>query len=124
MPQYKLKEIDGEDKIDQVIEKSDFSHEFTVRSILEHKKYLEKNIKELTSQRDLEVAKMTNYTENHPYILELDDEKQNAVTLYRTSKLLHEQCVEKLAELDEVVKEYDQVGLDIKEQTGLDIYGN
>ena len=130
MPKYTLQgltadHINGEIvNLDRVIEKSDFTHEFTVKSIIEHKASIEKTIKELTAQRSLEEAKMNNYTENHPYILDLDDVKRNAISLYHVAKGIQLQCDEKLGELQEVLNDYEQVGLDIKEQTGLNIYGN
>lgn len=128
MPTYKLKGITADaiggeiTNLDRMIEKSDFVHEFSVVALLNDKARMEKVKKELTAQQELEEAKMKNYTDNHPYILDLDGGQRNAISLYHVADGVREQCVSKLEEVEAVLKEYDEIVAEIKEQTGFDIY--
>lgn len=117
---YKLIE-NKENPEDQMIEKSGFTHEFTVTGVQTSYAQIEKAKRELKAQKELEEAKMSNIADHHPYVLELDEEKRNAVYLYHQAFATAKAVEMKMAEVEDAEAETNQALADIEEQTGLKI---
>lgn len=117
---YKLVE-NKENPEDQMIEKSGFTHEFTVSGVQTSYAQIEKAKRELAAQKELEEAKMTNISEHHPKVLELSEEERNAVYLYHQAFVTAKACDMKMEEVKSAEDETNQALIDIEEQTGLKI---
>lgn len=118
MPIYKVK---TQEEKETTLSKSDFELDFTVESIESHIQYLVKRKAELEGQMKIEKAKMTNYTDNHPYILERTPEERNAIALYDVAETMYKACEEGLEKVMEQFAGYAIELEDIKKQTGIEI---
>ena len=65
---------------------------------------LDKMEKELTSQKELEEAKMQNVEANHEIVKTLTDEQFAACGIYARAKEIHGMCAEKLEQIAEARK--------------------
>lgn len=119
MISYTIKKIDGQE--DDTVIKQGHSVEFKMSDIKSHLEKLAKVKKELEAQRDLDAAKMENIKGFHPEIAELSPEKLVAAEIYSNAYNVHEQCVDKLAEIEKQEADYATELEVIKEQTGLSI---
>jgi hypothetical protein len=117
---YKV-EKEAVDKGDIVISKTGHSHEFTVAEVLQHELQLEKEIKQIEAQKELEDAKMENISRNNPKLMKLTKEEMHAVHMYWESKVMSDQCVTAKMQREEALREYAGVKKDVKEQTGVEI---
>lgn len=118
MPTYKIKEQSEEKTI---LSKSEFEIDVPVAAIEQHIQYLKTKKKELESQIGLEKAKMTNYAENHPYILKMTPEERNAIALYDRAETILKACEEGIASVNQQFAEYAVELDEIKKQTGVEI---
>ena len=66
---------------------------------------------------------MSNVKANHDIVHDLTDEQMTAVSLYFEAKVLKKKCEDKLEEVIQAQKEYDEELVEIKKQTGLSIEG-
>lgn len=117
---YKV-EKEAVEKGDILISKTGHSHEFTVAEVLQHELQLEKELKQIAAQKELEDAKMENISRNNPKLMKLSKEEMHAVHMYWEAKVMSDQCVIAEANRKEAMKEYAQVKKDVKEQTGVEI---
>jgi DNA-binding transcriptional MerR regulator len=104
-----------------LIEKSEFTHQFEAAEVIKHLTEMERKLKELKAQSDLENATLVNIESFHPFVKELSEQDLNTAKMYWESKLLKRSCDTKVEEIDALIAEYKQAISDIKEQTGLDI---
>ena len=111
---YTKQEEDGK----VVITKTGHSITFTMDDIRAHLAKLDKIEKELTSQKELEEAKMTNVETNHEMVKTLTDEQFVACGIYARAKEIHTACIQKLEQVAEARKEYAEDLKAIEEQTG------
>jgi len=112
MPTYKV--IEGEK-----IEKSDCTLEFELADVKAHYKICEKGLKEMTSQKELEEAKIKNYEENNAFLKDLTEEQVHVAYLHYQSNLVRVAAESKAKEYQEAIEEYKEALEDIKKQTGL-----
>lgn len=107
------------EKGESLIEKRGHVITFTLQEVEEHKKLLAKNLKELSSMKQVFDAKAQNIVNNNPEISDMTEEKIHAVWLYyenfHNSKKYGEKCVE----LEKQIKEYDDELAEIEKQTGV-----
>lgn len=101
-----------------ILTKTGHSHTFTMDEVREHLAKLDKMEKELTSQKELEEAKMQNVEANHEIVKTLTDEQFAACGIYARAKEIHIACVQKLEQIAEARKEYAEDLKAIEEQTG------
>jgi hypothetical protein len=74
------------DPLDSVIEKTGATVKFTMRQLDQADAQMQRTLKEITSQRDLEKAKMTNIENNHPEVLKMTDEQLFTAAMYQEAK--------------------------------------
>lgn len=98
---YKLKELNKEDPMDSVIEKTGHTVEFSMSNVRENEAAVEKAVKELTAQKNLEDAKMRNIEEHYPFVQGLTDFELSTASLYWESRQLAKACATKLVELEQ-----------------------
>lgn len=117
MINYSLKKSEVEGGEDIILKEGEV-HEFTMSQVNSNLVELNKAERELSSQIELENAKMTNVENHHEIVKELEDEKMNAVAVFYSAKLMRDACQKKLEQViamkEELAKDLEQ----IKEQTG------
>jgi len=107
---YKLK--------DKNIVKSDFELEYEPANFTDTIKDLEKKLTEITAQQKIYIAKADNVARNHPYVLDIDNEKRNAIWLYQENMVATEQAENIIKNLKESIKNIKAEMAEITKQTG------
>ncbi len=118
---YKIKPKKDEQDSSVTFIKRGQTHEFTDEAVRNHMKELERITKELSSQRDMEAAKMKNIEQFNEIVMNLSDKQLLAIAMYAQSKDLHGKVVAKLAEIEKLQKEYLEETQEIEKQTGIKI---
>jgi len=113
--EYRIIE-ENEDKTAIKIEKKGMVHVFTLAEIERDTKLAEKMKKELSAQRDLEKAKIDNIESFHPFVLSLSPEDMSTISLYFDAKGRYNQCIGKIEEIDEMLKDGAEEMEEILEQ--------
>lgn len=101
------------------IVKYDFEAEYEPVNYTDTLKDVEKKIVEAEAQNKVYVAKMDNVARNHPYVLEVDEEKRNAIWLYHENFVASKQIEAIIKSLKKSVKDINKEMKEITEQTGL-----
>jgi hypothetical protein len=105
--QFSYKVIEPNDDYKEArIEKSGITAVFTLKDVEDHQAKLATYKKERMAEMEVERAKMANYAHYHPIVLELTGEQLTAAALYKESQTMVKKTEEKLAEIDEALKEY------------------
>jgi len=89
----------------------------------EFKKYLveqEKKLKEMTAQKKIYDAKKDNVSRNHPHVLEVDDEKRNAIWMYQENYVSSIQAQTMIDAFTKSIEDLKAEMKEIEEQTGYD----
>lgn len=100
------------------IEKTEFTETFVKEdftSVLENGK---KKLHEMIAQQKIYKAKYANVAEFHPHVLELDDEKRNAVWLYQENFVASLQAQDIIDKLIKGIEDVEKEMKEITEQTG------
>lgn len=119
---YEYKIIENNDDPDlAVVEKSGISVKFTVKEIKENLAYARKQQREIQQTCKVAEATKINIKGTHPHIAEMSEEDLVAAYLYRQAIGTVTQALEKLAEIDEVIKQDEQSLKELIEQTGLEV---
>lgn len=112
MFKYKIKES-SENPLEVVIEKSNISHEFTLKEMQAEQHELRKYITQFQAQMAHEKAKMENVKEHHPKVAKMPGIQRTAAYIYEGAKILHdktkEKCAELIAQLEESEKEFAHI---------------
>lgn len=114
--EYKLSEVNAENVQDSKIEKTGHKIYFSMSEVEAHEKKLGKVLVELEAQVKLEEAKVENIKEHHPYVLDLDDEKLFAVSMYQECKNNVKMGTEKVEEIKKQLQEYADEKAEIVKQ--------
>lgn len=109
---YKLKK--------DIIVKSDFEFEYNKQDFITALKNVETRLKEMEAQRSIYVAKMDNVSRNHPYVLDVEEEKRNAIWLYHENFVATKQSDKIIKDLKKGLKEIKNEMKEITKQTGLE----
>lgn len=104
---YKLKQLNEEDPMDSVIEKTGHVVEFSMTQVNANKKIVEKSMRELESQKAHEEAKMKNIEEHHEFVQNMTEFELATASMYYDAKVMAKACAEKLVELIEQTKKDD-----------------
>ena len=104
---YKLKQLNEEDPMDSIIEKSGHVVEFSMTAVDSNKKIVEKSIRELEAQKAHEDAKMQNIEQHHEFVQNMTEFELATAAMYYDSKVMSKACAEKLVELVEQMKKDD-----------------
>lgn len=111
-----------EDPATTIIEKTwSRVDEFTVAAVRNHVDYLKKKQVELSAQKQLEEAKMSNYVSYHPFLEKLTTEEIMIAKLHGESLTLKMQCEEGLVKIEAQLAEYATETAEIESQTGIKI---
>lgn len=113
---YKLKQLNPEDPMDSTIEKTGHVVEFSMTAVNANKKTVEKTIKELQGQKDLEDAKMKNIEEHHEFVQNMTEFELATASMYYDARVMSKACAEKLVELIEQTKKDDAEVAEILKQ--------
>ena len=119
-PIYKIKES-KDNKLETVFEKSDFTIELTMGDYKKAKDGYDNKVKELEAQKGLEEAKMNNVKRNHPEVLEVDEQKRVAITVYTSAEMKVKEFNKVLDKMAGHYKEMEAEMKDIEKQIGLTI---
>ena len=95
-----------------------YSSKFTISDIEANQKELQRVKKELTSQKKLCEATCKNIETNHKFVKALTDEQTHHVWMYQENKVVVDDSKAKLKEVDEQLKEYDEITKTIYEVGG------
>lgn len=119
MADFKLKEVneDGE----QVIEKSNYTYDFTDVAIKDSLQKLAKLKKELKAQLGVNKAEMENYLHFHPFLKDMKEEDLQYAFLYERSFATAKEAEKKIKEIEEAEAETLESVKAIEEQTGFKI---
>ena len=104
---YKLKQLNEEDPMDSVIEKTGHVVEFSMTQVNANKKVVEKSMRELEAQKAHEEAKMKNIEEHHEFVQNMTEFELATASMYYDAKTMAKACAEKLVELMEQTKKDD-----------------
>lgn len=104
---YKIKEFNKEDPLASIVEKSGHVVEFQMVGVNAHKDQMNKLILEITSQKELEDAKMKNIEEHHEFVQKLSDFELATAAMYWQSKQTSVACAEKLTQFGEQMNKDD-----------------
>lgn len=107
---------------DGSIEKTEFADVYNKEDFLVPLKTAEKKLIELTAQKRIYDAKVENISRNHPYVLDIEDEKKNAIWLYQENFVASIQVAEMIRELNERMGAIKGEMLDIEAQTGIKFF--
>lgn len=112
---------ESENPGDNVIEKSGMSVKFTLNDIERNLNELTKKLKELKAKLEYEEARAKNVEENHPFVLELGDEKGQIVHLYQEARAYVRQIPQFLKEIEENIADLQAERAHIQEVCGVAI---
>jgi len=115
---FTVTEVNKDDFRFSVIERSNMKNEFTLADIEAAVKEMERLQKEITSQKNLCQATCDNITTNHPFISELSLEHTHHVWMYQENRVVVEDSVAKLKEVEEQLSEYEKLSAVIYEIGG------
>lgn len=118
--EYKVKQT-SEDESAVIIEKSGQVSEFTVADVRSNRKDLEKTLKQIKGQKELEDAKVTNIKEHNPFVLDMSEKDLHAAYMYWEAYAISKVCEKKIKEIEDALTKGEQEIKDIKEQTGIEI---
>jgi len=117
---YQIKKK-GKTKNEHLIEKKyDNTITFTLEDIAAHERLLEKTLKELVAQCNLEEAKRDNITRNNKWITTMAPERVHACYMYHKTIAMIAQYNPKIKEIKKQLKEYKQEVKDINEALGFE----
>lgn len=115
---YSVK-LAGETPGQTVILKENISFEFTLDKVEEDIRYLNKKRIEIEATAGISAAKITNITEHHPYVKDMDPKKLLAFYMYHLETQIQNELLDKLQEVDNQLKEYAAEKSEILKQTGV-----
>jgi tRNA(Ile2) C34 agmatinyltransferase TiaS len=118
---FKVVDRKAEDKLDYVIKKTNFAVDFTLREMHNDMEYNKRMKRELEGKLQIESATMENVKRNHPFVLEMDDEKMAAVYIYFKSKCEVHAIENKLLDFEIAIKDGNREIGEIAKQTGLNM---
>lgn len=100
------------------IEKTEFTETLTKEdftSVLENGR---KKLKEMLAQQKIYKAKAANVAKFHPFVLEMEDEKRNAIWLYQENHVATIQSQDIIDKLEDGIKKVEAEMEEITKQTG------
>lgn len=116
--EYKIV-AEAKDPMTSIIEKTGQKTRFTLLEIRQDRARAAKMKEGLAGQLTVSRAKMTNIEANHPIVTDLEPVELVAIGLYVTEKAIVDQCEAKIAEFNELCKEYDKEESEITRQVGI-----
>lgn len=119
-PVYKVKKK-AEGVLDTVIEKSNFTAEFTVGEIKTNIEQLKKMKIELVSKAKLDDATVKNILGTNPEIGKIDERMMQVYYVYHKANMFVKDVQDKIKEIDQVIEEETKSLEDIIKQTGIKI---
>jgi hypothetical protein len=108
------------EKGESLIEKRGHVITFTIQQVEDHKKLLAKSLKEYSAMKQVFDAKAQNIVNNNPEISDMTEEKIHAVWFYYEQFHNSKKYGEKIVEVENQIKEYDEELAEIKKQTGIE----
>lgn len=99
------------------IEKSDFTEKYKPDDFRNAVGNAEKRLKEMMAQQRIYKAKMENVSRNNPFVLDIEDEKRNAIWLYQENFVADIKAQEIIDKLKEGIKEIKGEMSEIEKQT-------
>ena len=102
-----------------IIEKSDFNQFSTIQDYRDAKVRAEKKIAEIEAQQSIYDAKADNVKRNHPFVLELSEEKRNAIWLFHENFVASKQAGEMKKTMKKALKDLLEEMSDVEKQTGI-----
>lgn len=113
--------INGKDATgESIIEKRGHVITFTLSEVEDHKKKLARSLTEMSATKQIIDAKIQNVVNNHEIVTKLSEEEINAVWYYNEQVTNAKKYAEKIAEIENQIKEYDEELAEIKKQTGIE----
>lgn len=111
--QYKVIEA-NDDCMKAVVEKSGMSSTtFTLQQLLDQRKKWSQEKRQLEGQLIIETGTVENIEHHHPWVKDMDEQKQYTVWMYyeamKTKKGIEKEIANRVAALDEYVKEENTV---------------
>lgn len=116
---YTIKES-NEDIKKAVIVKTGHEVEFTLENVEFNESDLLKIKKEIEATKKHHTIVVDNVNEHNPFVKDLTDEQKHAVNMLYKSEEVVKQCVEKLAEIDELLVKSAVEVAEIKRQLGIE----
>ncbi len=115
---YSVKKgVEGEE---DVIVKVGNEVEFKMSDVQKNMDLIFRKIKEFNAQIEFEQAKVENVKQNHPVVSTLEPVELTAIAVYAQAKGMLDQCVEKLKQAEDLVKEFTAEIEEINKQTGIE----
>lgn len=121
MAKFKVVDRKPADKLDYVIKKTGFAVDFTLRDMQRDMDYNKRMMAELQGKLQIESATKNNIERNHPFVLEMDDEKMATIYLYFKSKCEVSAIESKLLDFEMAIKDGNREIGEIAKQTGLSL---
>lgn len=115
---YTIKEL-KDDSTASIIEKTDFSVEFTMAEILSHEAKMQKFLKELEANKLVDDAKCINIETNHEWVKGMSAEEIFTCHMYQESKNRLATYEPKIVEFKKLLDEYFNEKQEILNQTGI-----
>lgn len=117
---YKIIENNADPNL-AVVEKSGISVQFTAKEIKENLAHVRKQKREIEGTCRVAEATKVNIKRTHPHIAAMSEEDLVAAYLYRQAIGTVTQALEKLTEIDDVIKQDEKSLAEMIEQTGLQV---
>lgn len=112
---------ENEDPSKAVIRRKNIVSEFTLSDVDANIKNFEKLKKEAESQIKLSIGFTSNIERNHPWVLDMDEEKRHHVAMFHEHDTTAKETAKKLEEIEEALAEYVKFKKTIAEATGLPV---
>lgn len=118
---YTIKTESKEDPKASVITKTNVEVDFTLNELEANEREFAKMVKQLTAQKQLADAKMTNIERNHPFVMDLSEEQAFTVHMYQEARAMSRVCGQKLPEYETELKYIADEKAEIAKQIGIAI---
>lgn len=102
--QYKIIE-NKEDINDSVIEKIGHAIHFSMNDVKYAQEQNAKQLKELKATLEVEMAKIHNIQEHHPFVKDMSDQDLHTASMYHTASVKSKQIIDKISEFEKNEKE-------------------
>lgn len=107
------------DNNEQIIEKRGHVITFTINEVIAHKERMAKALKELSSTKQVLDAKAQNVIDFHPEVKDMSAEQLFNAWFYKEQTDKSAEYAKKIAEIEKLIKEYDEELAEIEKQTGV-----
>lgn len=115
---FELKEENKEDVKESVLVRKNIESEFTLSSIENQQRVLEKAKKEVDSQRRLSEGICNNIVRNNKWLEELTDEQKHAAHMFYENDAVAKEAAAKLEEIEDQMAQYEEIEKIVYEKFG------